>query len=241
MIRLLYLLFIFEKYTCKGLTGKNTIPCMLTWLQIHFYVPFCNLFLFLNSIMVRTLIHLNHNKMKSRASFVFTIILFGSILMLSISSHAQKSPQLSDPEVASAAVTANQVDIDYAAIALKTSKNKDILNFANTMTTDHKAVIAQAVTLAKKLKVTPQTNYLTKKLQTDANATKAKLKKLKGAAFDKAYIDNEVAYHKAVIGAVETLLIPDTDNAELKSLLQNVVPALKTHLAHAEMLQKSIK
>jgi putative membrane protein len=83
--------------------------------------------------------------MKSRnASYEFSTILFCSIIMLSISSHAQKSPQLSDPQVASAAVTANQVDIDYAAIAIKTSKNKDIINFANTMTTDHKAVISQA-------------------------------------------------------------------------------------------------
>lgn len=180
--------------------------------------------------------------MKSRnASYVINTVLFLAIILLTITSHAQKSPALSDPEVASAAVTANQVDIDYAAIALKTSKNKDILNFANTMTTDHKAVIAQAVALATKLKVTPQTNYLTKKLQSDATATKAKLRKLKGASFDKAYINNEVAYHKAVISAVETLLIPDTDNAELKSLLQNVVPALKTHLSHAEMVQKMLK
>ena len=172
---------------------------------------------------------------------LFTAVVSGCLLAISNPSLAQTSPKLSDPEVASAAVTANQVDIDYAAIALTTSKNDEILNFAKTMTNDHKAVIAQAVALATRLKVTPQTNYLTKKLQSDANVTKAKLKKLKGAAFDKAYIDNEVAYHKAVIGAVEALLIPDTDNAELKSLLQNVVPALKTHLAHAEMVQKKIK
>ena len=57
-------------------------------------------------------------------------------------------------------------------------------------------------------------------------------------AFDKAYIDNEVAYHKAVIDAVEGLLIPQSQNAELKKLLQDVVPALKAHLAHAEMVQK---
>ena len=60
-----------------------------------------------------------------------------------------------------------------------------------------------------------------------------------GDAFNKAYIDNEVAYHKAVIGAVENVLIPDATNAELKSLLQNVLPVLKTHLEHAEMVQKS--
>jgi putative membrane protein len=58
--------------------------------------------------------------------------------------------------------------------------------------------------------------------------------------FDKAYIDNEVSYHKAVISTVQDTLIPDTDNAELKELLTNVVPALKTHLAHAEMVQKAM-
>ena len=62
-----------------------------------------------------------------------------------------------------------------------------------------------------------------------------------GAAFDKAYIDNEVAYHKAVINAVENVLIPDANNADLKSLLQNVLPVLKTHLEHAEMVQKNLK
>lgn len=167
-----------------------------------------------------------------------SIALMG-LLCISLSSFAQ-SPKLSDPEVASAAVTANQVDIDYAAIALKTSKNKEILNFATTMTNDHKAVIAQAIALVTKLKVTPETNYLTKKLLADAAVTQKQLKSKKGNAFDMAYINNEVAYHKAVISAVETLLIPDTDNAELKTLLQNVVPALKTHLAHAEMVQKMI-
>jgi putative membrane protein len=72
----------------------------------------------------------------------------------------------------------------------------------------------------------------------DAKKTKESLKAKKGPDFDKAYIDNEVAYHKAVISAVEGTLIPETDNAELKQLLQNVVPALQAHLHHAEMVQQ---
>lgn len=154
--------------------------------------------------------------------------------------NAQQTTNLTDPQVASVAVTANQIDVDYAAIALKTSSNSDVKNFAKTMTTDHKAVIGQAVQLAKKLNVTPQTNAMTKKLLADAEKTKKQLRGKKGSAFDKAYIDNEVAYHKAVIDAVEKVLIPDTDNGELKALLQNVVPALKTHLSHAEMLQQKL-
>lgn len=167
-------------------------------------------------------------------------IFLAGLLFFSFSAAAQPALKLSDPEVASVAVTANQIDIDYAQIALTKSKTQDVLNFARTMANDHKAVIAQAVALAGKLKVTPQTNSLTQKLLADAAKTKKILRSKKGKAFDKAYIDNEVAYHKAVIGAVESVLIPETENAELKALLQNVLPALRTHLSHAEMLQKSI-
>ncbi len=167
-------------------------------------------------------------------------MLTGSFLLLSVSVSAQQVPVLSDAEVASVAVTANQIDIEYAEIAQLKSKNSEVLNFAKTMANDHKAVIEQAVALAGKLKVTPQTNKLTKQLLADAGKTKKMLKSKKGIAFDKAYIDNEVAYHKAVIGAVESVLIPETDNAELKQLLQKVLPALKTHLSHAEMLQKNL-
>lgn len=153
---------------------------------------------------------------------------------------AQTNPKLSNPEVASVAVVANQIDISYAEIAKKKSKDAEVLKFAQTMINDHNAVIAQAAALAKKLGVTPKDNAVSQKLLADAEKTKKALRSKSGNAFNKAYVDNEVAYHKAVIGAVEGLLIPETDNAELKELLQNVVPALKAHLGHAEMLQKSM-
>jgi len=149
--------------------------------------------------------------------------------------------KLTDPEIASIAVTANQVDIDQAAVAKERSKNADVIHFAETMTNDHKAVIAQAVALVTKLKVTPKDNAVSKKLTADAAKTIATLKTKSGKAFDKAYVDNEVAYHKAVISVVQGTLIPATTNAELKALLQKVVPALKAHLEHAEMVQKALK
>lgn len=160
-------------------------------------------------------------------------------VLFSVPALSQKNPQLSDPEVASVAVVANQIDIAYAAIAKEKSKDKEILKFAETMTTDHNAVLAQAGALVKKLNVTPKDNAVSQSLLTGADKTKKTLRSKSGKDFDQAYIDNEVAYHKSVISAVETLLIPETENAELKALLQNIVPALKTHLAHAEMVQKS--
>jgi putative membrane protein len=160
-------------------------------------------------------------------------------IVISWSAVAQKQ-NLSDPEVASVAVVANQIDIAYAAIAKQKSKNAEVIKFADTMTNDHNAVIAQASALVKKLNVTPKDNALSQKLLAGAESTKKMLNSKSAKDFDKAYIDNEVSYHKAVISTVQDTLIPDTDNAELKELLINVVPALKTHLAHAEMVQKSM-
>ncbi len=162
------------------------------------------------------------------------------LLVASIPAFAQNSPKLMDTEIASVAVVANQIDIDYAKIALKRSKNKEVLNFANTMVNDHNAVIQQAVALVTKLGVNPKDNAVSQSLLDQARETTKKLKKAKKRNFDKIYIDNEVAYHQAVIDAVNVLLIPESKNAELKELLQAVVPTLEAHLEHAKMTQKKI-
>ena len=166
-----------------------------------------------------------------------------SLLLVQVPAQAQKSTaksvgKLSDPEVASVAVTANQIDIDYAKIAKERSKNEEVIKFANMMEKDHQSVIDQAVALVTRLKVTPKDNATSKKLMADAEKTKTMLRSKTGAAFDKAYIDNEVTYHKAVISTVNNVLIPESENAELKKLLQDVAPILNAHLQHAQKVQK---
>jgi len=153
---------------------------------------------------------------------------------------AQNGPKLIDTEVASVAVVANQIDIDYAKIAIKRSKNKDITEFATRMIEDHNAVISQAVALVEKLGVNPKDNTVSQSLLDQAKAKLKTLKTVKKKDFDKTYIDNEVAYHQAVIDAVKGLLIPETENEELKALLEAVLPALEAHLNHAKMVQSKI-
>ena len=156
------------------------------------------------------------------------------------SSYGQSETKLLDTEVASVAVVANQIDIDYAEIALKRSKSQEILDFANRMIEDHNAVISQAAALVQKLGVDPKDNAVSQSLLEGAKKTKKELKRVSKRKFDQMYIDNEVAYHKAVIAAVKNLLIPETENSELKELLTAVVPALEAHLGHAEMVQSKI-
>lgn len=157
---------------------------------------------------------------------------------VTLGAQAQDAPTLTDPQIAHIAVTANQIDVNYAAIAKEKSKNKDVIHFAETMAADHNGINKKATDLAKKLGVTPEDNATSKSLKEQEAKTSKYLRSLNGAAFDKAYIDNEVTYHKAVIGTVKNTLVPSTKNAELKALLVSVEPVLATHLEHAEMVAK---
>jgi len=147
---------------------------------------------------------------------------------------AQGKP--SDPQIAHIVVTANQIDIDAGKLAKSHTKNKEVQEFAQRMITDHTAVNKQAGALAKKLGVKPEDNDTSKSLKKGANENLANLKKLKDGAFDKAYIDHEVAYHQAVLDAVDKTLIPNAKNDELKALLVKVRPAFVAHLEHAKTL-----
>ena len=151
---------------------------------------------------------------------------------------AQGGP--SDPQIAHIVVTANQIDIDAGKLAKSRSKNKEVQEFAQRMITDHTAVNKQASALVKKLKVKPEESDTSRSLKSAAKQTAGKMKGLKGAAFDKAYADNEVAYHQQVLDAIDKVLIPSAQNAELKGLLEKVRPAIAAHLDHAKMMASSL-
>ena len=146
-----------------------------------------------------------------------------------------------DPQIAHIAYTAGQIDIEAAQQALKMSKNADVRAFAEQMVKDHTAVNKMALDLVKKLGVTPEDNDTSKGLAKGAAAKRAELAKLSGAAFDKAYMENEVAYHKTVNGALSTALIPSSSNAELKALLQQGLKIFQGHQQHAEMTAAKVK
>jgi putative membrane protein len=145
-----------------------------------------------------------------------------------------------DAQIAHIVVTANQVDIDAGKLASTKSTNKDVQAFAKQMVADHTGVNQQATALATKLKVTPKDNPTSESLAKGGKDNIAKLNTLSGAAFDKAYVDNEVTYHQAVLDALDKTLIPNAKNEELKALMVKVRPAFVSHLDHAKHLQATL-
>jgi putative membrane protein len=163
--------------------------------------------------------------------------LLGSILFTA--AWAQGGP--TDPQIAGIVVAANQIDVDAGKLAKSRTKNKEVSSFAQQMITDHTAVNKQASALVKKLKVKPEESDTSKSLKAGASDNMAKLKPLKGADFDRAYVNHEVDYHQAVLDAIDKTLIPSAKNEELKGLLTKVRPAIAAHLEHAKHIQSSLK
>jgi putative membrane protein len=153
-------------------------------------------------------------------------------------SHAS-AQSINDAQIASIVVTANQVDIDAGKLAKSRSTSNEVKAFAELMITDHTGVNKSAKGLVTKLKVTPEDNPSSQSLRAGGDKNLAHLKTLKGAAFDKAYVDHEVAYHQQVIDALDKTLIPGATNDQLKALLIKVRPAFVAHLEHAKHLQSS--
>ena len=164
-----------------------------------------------------------------------------ALLMHSASAFAQQSVSPSDSQIAHIAYTAGQLDLEAGKQALAKSQNKAVRSFAQTMVRDHAAVNEQALALVKKLGVTPQDNATSEALTTEAQRKAEELGKLRGSAFDRAYIQNEVAFHRTVNAALSTTLIPGAKNPELKSLLETGLSLFQEHQKHAEQLEKSLR
>jgi putative membrane protein len=164
----------------------------------------------------------------------------GALALVSLASWARGAGP-TDPQIAAIVVTANQVDIDAGKLAESRSKSSDVKAFAQQMVTDHSAVNQSASDLVHKLNVTPEDNGTSQSLKQGGDANLAALKKLKGSAFDRAYIDHEVTYHENVLAALDKTLIPNAKNEELKALLVKVRPAFVAHLEHAKHLQASLE
>ena len=152
---------------------------------------------------------------------------------------AAAAPAINDAQIAHIVVTANSADSAAGMLAEKKGASKAVKDFAKTMVTDHSGVNKQAVALVTKLNVTPEDNDTSKQLKSGGDANIAKLEGLSGKAFDKEYIDHEVAYHQAVLDAIDKTLIPNAQNADLKALLVKVRPAIAAHLDMAKKIQSS--
>ena len=146
---------------------------------------------------------------------------------------------LDDPTIVAIFDAANTADIETGNLAAERGSSKEVRDFGNMLARDHKQVRQLGRDLAKKLAVTP-TPPKDDQGAKDHAAAIARLRSLSGPAFDRAFLQHEAAFHKAVIDAVTSTLLPAIQNAELKALVVQVAPAFEAHMIAAQNLEKKL-
>jgi len=140
--------------------------------------------------------------------------------------------KLDDPTIVAIFDAANGWDMETGAIAAKKGTTKEVRDFGEMLVRDHNIVRQQGRDLAKKLGVTP-TPPKDFGMAKDHEAAIKVLNAAEGKEFDKAFYAHEAAYHKAVIDALNTSLVPALKNQEVKDLVAKVAPAFEAHRAAA--------
>lgn len=149
------------------------------------------------------------------------------------------APALDDPTIVAIFDNANTFDIETGKLAAKRGHSNEVRQFGAMLARDHDMVRQQGRDLAKKLGVTP-TPPAGDKSARDQAATLRRLNSLRGAEFDRAFLQHEAAFHREVIAAVGSTLLPAIKNEELKALVVKVAPAFEAHLAMAQNLDKRL-
>jgi putative membrane protein len=150
---------------------------------------------------------------------------------------AQEAPtkELDDATIVAIFDNANTVDIQTGKLAAKHGHSYEVRQFGAMLARDHEMVRQQGRDLANKLGVTPTPPPGDQSAQEQA-AVIRRLSDLRGAEFDRAFLEREIQFHKDVIAAIETTLLPAIKNEELKALVVKVAPAFQAHLVMAENL-----
>lgn len=170
----------------------------------------------------------------------FAVLLAAPAGFAQYKAKATPPPRLTDANIAAIVLAANNADIENGKLAESKGTSADVKQFAQTMINDHTAVNKQAADLAARLKLTPAENDASRGLTAEADKTRKEIAAKSGADFDKAYMDNEVVYHQSVLDTIDKALLPGVQNAELKSLIEKVRPAISAHLEHAKTIQASL-
>lgn len=155
---------------------------------------------------------------------------------------APNRPRLNDRDVAAIFLAANYTDVSYAQVALAPGRtnNTEVIAFANRMLSDHSGLNKSALDLFSTINIVPRDNSISLDFRDESAAKRDTLREQTGAAFDSAYMVNEVRYHTRLLAAIDSLLLPATRNTDLRVLLTRVRPAVAAHLEHATRIQAGL-
>jgi putative membrane protein len=146
----------------------------------------------------------------------------------------------SDPQILGILRAANDVDIAGGYQAERMARDAGVQSFGKAMVTDHAALNQQADELASRLGQVPEESETSKQLRENGDQALERRRSMAGDDFDRTYLDDEIAFHQALLKTIDEVLLPNADSPELKQLLETARPQIASHLAQAQRLKENL-
>ena len=164
---------------------------------------------------------------------------------MAFSAHAATPPAppatpLSDAEVLGLLATANDAEINAGQVAITKGQKQEVKDFGLKMVTDHTANNLKIKETEVKSCIARADSDASRELKKNADAAIDNLKNAKDADFDKSYIDGQVMMHQELLTSLDTSLIPNAQNADVKAYLTDTRAAVESHLKEAQAIQASL-
>lgn len=162
------------------------------------------------------------------------------VLVASLGGARVFAADLSDAKIEKIMQTANEGEIKAAKTAKSKATNKDVVGFAKHMIDEHEMNNKEGKKVFKAAKITPEKNEMAEVLETDTKNKISDMKKLKGADFDRAYIESQVAMHQDLLNNLDQKFIPGAENPDLKAFLSKTREHVQAHLEEAKRIQGTL-
>lgn len=172
-----------------------------------------------------------------KTKVLLSFVALSAALGLSLQAHAQPS----ENEIADIVHTADEAEVKAAKVAKDHASNQGVKDFAQLMIDEHNSNMKEEKSITKHEKISMRSNDTSKQLKKDASAKLKDIKKLKGVAFDKAYIDQQVAMHQQLLNDLNNTYIPAASHPEFKDYLNKTKESVQDHLAKAQQIQSSLE
>ena len=145
-----------------------------------------------------------------------------------------------DAQIAGIVAAVNAGEIDQAKTAQKNAKSAKVKAFASKMIADHTDAMHKENALLKKKKMTSADSDKASSITSDGMQMNASLKAQKGADFDKSYIDMQVKMHQDALNLLDTTLLAQVQDSDMKALLTAIRGKVADHLKAAQDIQSSL-
>jgi putative membrane protein len=160
--------------------------------------------------------------------------LISLLVALSFQAFANTHTPKSDAEITNAVMTVNTEEMNLARIGKQKAQHEKVKAYADMMFKEHAQSNDKTSSLRNKKEIGLKESKDSMRIKFGTEYQIEQLKKMEGKNFDRAFMQEQVNLHQKVLDKMDSSLIPNAQDQDLKALLQEQRGNIEKHLQEAK-------